>query len=250
MILSEIITRLEELAPPALSEAWDNVGLMLGSRDWEIEKCYVTLDITDAVIDCAIEHGCQLIVTHHPFIMGGLASIDLDSAMGNRIARLLSHNIAVYSMHTNFDSCQGGVNDILCQKLGLLDYLCEEPTLVRKGSFSEPMKFRDFISLVKDVLQVSYVNYAGDLNRPIKTVAVVGGSGGSMVSQMTDCDVYLTGEAKYHEFQNALSENLCMVTAGHFETENPSLEKIRTILEGLSLEVIRRETYRGFSQII
>ncbi len=250
MKLEQIIRHLEAFAPPHLCEEWDNVGFMLGSRDWEIQKCYVALDITDSVIDCAIEHGCNLIVTHHPFLMSGLKSINLDEPKGNQIARLLEHNIAVYSMHTNFDSCLGGVNDILCQKLGLADYRPDEPAIFRKGTFPEPMKFRDFISLVKDVLQVSYVNYTGDLNRPVKTVAVVGGGGGSMISEMTDCDAYLTGEAKYHEFQQAQAENLCMVTAGHFETEAPALEIIRQLLRDLSLEVILRETYRGFSQII
>lgn len=250
MKLESVIRLLEEFAPPCLCEEWDNVGLMIGSKDWSIQKCYVALDITDSVIDCAIEHGCNLIVTHHPFIMGGLKWIHPDEPMGNRIARLLHHNIAVYSMHTNFDSCIGGVNDILCEKLGLTDYRPEEPAIFRKGSFPEPIRFREFISLVKDELQVPFVNYTGDLNRMIKTVAVVGGSGGSMLEQMTDCDAYLTGEAKYHEFQQAHNHHLCMVSAGHFETEAPALDKIRELLESLSLEVITRETYRGFSQII
>ena len=250
MKLETIIQHLEAFSPTHLCEAWDNVGLMLGSRDWEINKCYVTLDITDSVIDCAIRHECNLIVTHHPFIMSGLKSINLDEPMGNRIARLLEHNIAVYSMHTNFDSCIGGVNDVLCQKLGLTDYLPEVPTICRKGILPEPIRFREFISLVKDVLQVPYVNYTGDLNRLIKTVAVVGGSGGGMLLEMADCDAYLTGEAKYHEFQQAQNQNLCMITAGHFETEVPALEQIRKLLCDLKLEVISLEVYHGFSQII
>lgn len=250
MKLYEIIKSLETFSPPQLCESWDNVGLMLGSREQEIKKCYVALDITDSVIDCAVEHGCNLIVTHHPFLMGGLKSIDLDTPKGKQIVRLITNNIAVYSMHTNFDSCVGGVNDILCDKLGLTDYQTDEQAMCRKGSFPEPVKFRDFISLVKDVLQVTYVNYTGDLNSPIKTVAVLGGGGGSMVSQMTDCDAYLTGEAKYHEFQTAQEAGLCMITAGHFETEAPALEKIREMLSQMELEVIQQETYRGFYRII
>ena len=181
MKLYEIIKRLEVYAPPKLCESWDNVGLMLGKRDQEVNRCYVALDLTDSVIDCAIRNQCNFIVTHHPFFMGGLKSIDLDTAKGKQVARLIEHNIAVYSMHTNFDSCVGGVNDILCEKLGLTDYQTDEPALCRKGSFPEAIRFRDFISLVKDVLQVTYVNYTGDLNRAIKTVAVVGGSGGGLI---------------------------------------------------------------------
>lgn len=250
MKLQTIIHKLEEFAPVHLKEEWDNVGLMLGHPDWEITKCYVALDITDQVIDCAIENGCNLIVTHHPFIMGGLSSINLANPKGLQIARLLSHEIAVYSMHTNFDSCFGGVNDTICELLELSDYRADEPAIYRKGTLSEPLRLKDFITLVKDVLRVSCVNYTGNPNRMVKTVAVVGGSGGSMVQMMTDCDVYLTGEAKYHEYQLAESLGLCMVTAGHFETENPALEKIRSLLKELSLEVVHHEVHRGFYQTV
>lgn len=250
MQLKTIINKLEEFAPTYLKEEWDNVGLMLGHPDWDISKCYVALDVTDQVIDCAVQNGCNLIVTHHPFLMGDISAINLEEEKGRQIARLLSNKIAVYSMHTNFDSCQGGVNDCLCELLGLSDYHTDEPSIFRKGTLDEPVRLRDFITMVKDALHVSYVNYTGDPNRTVKTVAVVGGSGGSMVSLMKDCDVYLTGEAKYHEYQLAESLGLCMITAGHFETENPALEKIRSLLCELSLDVIRHKVHRGFYQTI
>ena len=250
MKLRTIIAKLEAIAPVCLAEEWDNVGLMLGHPDWDIKKCYVALDITDRVIDCAIENGCNLIVSHHPFIMGGIKSINLEEEKGRQIATLLSHNIAVYSMHTNFDSCWGGVNDTLCQLLELMDYHTAQPTIYRKGFLKEPICLQDFITLVKESLQVSYVNYTGDPNRKVRTVAVVGGAGGSMVEMMKDCDVYLTGEAKYHEYQLAESLGLCMVTAGHFETENPALEKIRHLLEEMDLQVVIYEVHRGFYQTI
>ena len=246
MKLSQIITVLEQFAPRSICEEWDNAGLMLGDPEWDIAKCYVALDITDQVIACAAEHECDLIVTHHPFLMQGIMSVDLSEPKGKQIAALLSHKIAVYSMHTNFDGCVGGVNDVLCELLDLNDYHTDEPAIYRKGTLSEPMRFREFISLVKDVLGVTYVNYTGDPNRTIKTVAVLGGSGGSFIPQMADCDAFLTGEAKYHEYQMADSLGLCMVTAGHFETENPALEKIRDLLRTMSLEVVVQETYRGF----
>lgn len=250
MKLKAIINKLEQFAPPHLKEEWDNVGLMLGHPDWDIQKCYVALDVTDQVIDCAIQNNCNLIVSHHPFLMGGICSINLEEEKGRQIAKLLSNNIAVYSMHTNFDSCQGGVNDCLCELLGLSDYHTDEPAIYRKGTLEESMRLRDFITRVKDALHVSYVNYTGNPNRMVKTVAVVGGSGGSMVSMMKDCDVYLTGEAKYHEYQLAESLDLCLITAGHFETENPALKKIRSLLHDLSLEVVNHEVHLGFYQTI
>ena len=250
MLLSNIIEKLETFAPPHLAEEWDNVGLMVGSPSWDIQKCYVALDITDSVIEFAITNGCQLIVTHHPFLMNGLKSINPDDPKGRQIATLLTHRIAVYSMHTNFDCCQNGVNDCLCNLLELSDYHTDEPSIYRKGHYLEPIRLRDFISRVKDVLGVSYVNYTGDLSRLIQSVAIVGGSGGSMVADMADCDVFLTGEAKYHEYQLAQTFGLSMVTAGHFETEAPALETLRTLLKNLSLEVITGEIHRGFYQTV
>ena len=250
MLLKEIIQKLEAFAPPSLAESWDNVGLMLGHPMWDIQKCYVALDITDAVIDFAIGNGCQLIVTHHPFLMSGIKSLNLEDTKCRQIATLLEHNIAVYSMHTNFDSCQHGVNDRLCELLELQDYHTDEPSICRKGFYREPITLREFISRVKDVLGVSFVNYTGDMNRQIQSVAIVGGSGGSMVAEMADCDVFLTGEAKYHEYQLAEAMNLCMVTAGHFETEAPALDTLRSLLKELSLEVATGERYRGFYQTV
>lgn len=250
MKLNSVISKLEEFAPPHLKEEWDNVGLMLGHPDWDIKKCYVALDITDQVIDCAIENGCNLIVTHHPFIMEGLTSLNLAEEKGQKIAKLLSNHIAVYSMHTNFDSCVGGVNDTLCELLNLSDYHTAEPLIYRKGVLPKPMPLKDFIALVKQMLSVSRVHYTGDPNRTVKTVAIVGGGGGSMVSMMKDCDVYLTGEAKYHECQLAESLGLCLITAGHFETENPALEKIRKLLGELQLEVLNLEVHQGFYQTV
>lgn len=250
MKLKDIISKLEAIAPVCLAEEWDNVGLMLGHPEWDITKCYVALDITDSVIECAIKNGCTLIVTHHPFIMGGIKSINLEEEKARQIATLLSHNIAVYSMHTNFDSCRGGVNDTLCQLLKLTDYHGAEPAIYRKGFLKEPLRLEDFIAQVKNVLQVSYVNYTGDPDRKVKTVAVVGGAGGSMVEMMKDCDVFLTGEAKYHEYQLAQSLGLCLVTAGHFETENPALEKIRIVLTKLNLDVTAQEMHHGFYKTV
>ncbi len=250
MLLKDIIQKLETAFPPQFAESWDNVGLMLGHPLWDIQKCYVALDVTDSVIDFAVKNGCDLIVSHHPFLMNGLKSINLEDPKCKQIGTLLEHKIAVYSMHTNFDSCHHGVNDCLCELLELSDYQTDEPCIYRKGFYQEPITLREFIARVKDGLAISQVNYNGDLDRLIRSVAVVGGSGGSMVAEMADCDVYLTGEAKYHEYQLAESLNLCMVTAGHFETEAPALNTLRKLLTDLSLEVVSGKTYHGFYQTV
>ncbi len=118
-ILKDLIAYLEQLAPLNLAEDWDNVGLMVGSRQQPIQKVLCALDVNPEVVEEAIECGAQCIITHHPFLFSGLKRIDLDTEKGKLIERLLSHSISVYSLHTNFDSAPGGLNDFLCKQLEL-----------------------------------------------------------------------------------------------------------------------------------
>ena len=116
-----IMEAMDGLAPRYLAESWDNVGLLLGSPAQNINKILVTLDVTQAVADQAIQDGIDLIITHHPVIFKAVKNIRTDLPQGQLLASLLKANIAVYATHTNLDSAAGGVNDILAQKLQLQD---------------------------------------------------------------------------------------------------------------------------------
>ncbi len=116
-----VIDAIERLAPRNLAESWDNVGLLLGSPAQKITKVLVTLDVTQAVVNQAVQDGIDLIVTHHPVIFTPVKNIRTDFPQGQILASLLKANIAVYAAHTNLDSATGGVNDILSAKLNLQD---------------------------------------------------------------------------------------------------------------------------------
>ena len=252
MLLSEIIENLEKFAPPELACEWDNIGLMVGDRSTEVKRAVVTLDVTENTIDLAVENNCELIVSHHPFIMSLGKNMAYDSHQNKMIYKLIKNDIAVYSMHTNFDSCIGGVNTVICEKLGLNGYPTEQPCIIMSGQLSCEKTLSEFIDMVKKIFCVTAVTYSGDLNKKIKTVAVCGGGGGSfleMAKNEEKADVYFTGEVKYHDFQQAVSMNMPIVTAGHFETENPSLYKIRDILKALNITVLNTEIHNGFSKI-
>ena len=252
MKLSDIIKALEEFAPPELACEWDNVGLMVGDCDAFVEKAIVSLDVTEAVIDFAIENNCQLIVSHHPFIMSLGKNMAYNSPLNKMIYKLIKNDISVYSMHTNFDSCVGGVNTVICEKLGLLDYETE-PSIIMSGQLSMKTSLSQFIENVKRAFNVDSVIYSGDPNKEIKSVAVCGGGGGSfveMAKKEKNADVYFTGEVKYHDFQQGLGLDMPIVTAGHFETENPSLYKIADILKVLDIEVLEANIHNGFSKIL
>lgn len=119
--VKEVMQSMERLAPPYFAESWDNVGLMIGSKKNFVSKVITTLDVTPAVVDFAIREGAEMIISHHPFIFKGLTSIDLDSVQGQMIETLVKHGIAIYSAHTNLDIAEGGLNDMLAEKLGLID---------------------------------------------------------------------------------------------------------------------------------
>ncbi|WKY43388.1 Nif3-like dinuclear metal center hexameric protein [Eubacteriaceae bacterium ES2] len=117
--LDQIIKVLETSAPRKLAESWDNVGLMLGERNQEINRVLLTLDVTEAVIAEAIEKKVDLIISHHPFIFSGLKSLSCDSLKGRMIKSLIQNNIGVYSAHTNLDLAETGLNDYMGRMLGL-----------------------------------------------------------------------------------------------------------------------------------
>ena len=126
--LKDVMQCLEMLAPQHLAEGWDNIGLMVGHKGQEVKKVLCALDVNEAVIDEAIKEGAQCIVSHHPFLYAPIKSLDLDTPKGKLIEKLIMHQIAVYSMHTNYDIAPGGLNDYLCGLLGLKNVTILAPT--------------------------------------------------------------------------------------------------------------------------
>ncbi len=117
LTIKDILNRLNTLAPTAIAYHWDNVGLMLGSPDWEVKKILLTLDVTDKAIKKAIEIKADLIISHHPFIFRAINCITNPVYI-----ELIQKRIAVISMHTNLDIVDGGVNTALAETLGLSDW--------------------------------------------------------------------------------------------------------------------------------
>jgi dinuclear metal center YbgI/SA1388 family protein len=119
MLLKEIITALEEFAPPALQESYDNSGLLVGNPGQNINGVLFCLDSTEAVVDEAISKGCNLIVAHHPIIFSGLKKITGNNYIERTVIKAIRHEIAIYAIHTNLDNVKHGVNRKIAEKLGL-----------------------------------------------------------------------------------------------------------------------------------
>jgi dinuclear metal center YbgI/SA1388 family protein len=119
MVINDIIEHIERISPPKLAQDWDNVGLLVGSRDNKVSRILLTIDITQAVLREAISKKIQLIISYHPVIWDGLKNIRPDNPQSSLIYELIRANIAVYSIHTSLDVVNGGVNDGLAEIIGI-----------------------------------------------------------------------------------------------------------------------------------
>lgn len=118
MRLSEIIKKLEKAFPKDMAESWDNVGLLVGERNRDVKKIQISLDATEGVIEEAIKNKVDLIITHHPLIFSPLKMVNDSTLLGKKIIKLIKNDIALYSMHTNLDSAENGLNRYIAELLG------------------------------------------------------------------------------------------------------------------------------------
>lgn len=119
MKIQEVIDVLETFAPLPYAEGFDNVGLLTGSADTELEGILITLDTLENVVEEAVKKGCNMIVSFHPIIFTGLKRLTGASYIERAVIRAVQNNIAIYAIHTALDNHYQGVNDMICQKLGL-----------------------------------------------------------------------------------------------------------------------------------
>lgn len=119
MIVQDVINQLEELAPTTYAEDFDNVGLLIGDKNMDVQGILVTLDTLEAVVDEAIEENCNLIVSFHPIIFKGLKKLTGKTYVERVVQKSIKHDIAIYAIHTALDNALQGVNDMICNRLEL-----------------------------------------------------------------------------------------------------------------------------------
>ncbi len=357
--VKDVVKIIESFFPVHLAESWDNVGLQIGSLSSPVNKVLVTLDMDQEVLQHAILHKADLIITHHPLFFAGVKSINYDQPQGLLLKGIMEAGITVYSAHTNLDAGVQGLNQILAEYIGLHDikpfgpghqealyklvvyvpkgyeeavrqalhdggagnsekygdcsFRCKgtgsfrplegsQPFIGQAGDLEEVEEYRletvvepaklkpvlqqmlaahpyeeaaydifklenqglvysmgrigttaDMMSLgelcaqVKMSLGLEFLRVVGDMNRPVNKIAVVSGSGASLIKQAWNqaCDVLLTGDLKYHEAKEAEGLGLAVIDAGHQGTERIMADYLRDILnqervrQGLEMEVIK-----------
>lgn len=331
MKVKDILTTLEAWAPPAYQESYDNSGLLIGDASVPFTKALITLDVTEAVLDEAIEKGCNLVVAHHPLIFGGIKRLTGNHWVERCVMKAIKNDLLIYAIHTNLDNVHDGVNAIIARKIGLeqvatlrpkqntltklvtfvpseqtqkvLDALYQSglgeighydhcsfriagtgtfrpddqanPAIGKTGQdeevaenriegifpshlqgkvltglkqshpyeevayylqalqntnqeigsgaigyLSAPMDTRDFISVLKDRMDLNTVKCTAFVKSTIKKVAICGGSGGFLLKDAIrqQADIFITSDYKYHEFFEA--DGLVIIAdIGHYESE-------------------------------
>ncbi|HPF42753.1 MAG TPA: Nif3-like dinuclear metal center hexameric protein [Bacillota bacterium] len=214
----EVTKYLETMYPRHLAYDWDNVGLQVGTLNKPVKKILVTLDVTKDVVREAADLKADLILSHHPLIFQPISSVQFETPKGWIIQELVKKDIALYSMHTNFDVADGGMNDRLSERLGLRDtkLLDEELGIGRYGRIN-PMPMPEFISYVKKQLEVTHVRLIGNMNKTVEIVGISGGSGSQHMHQAKKrgCDVYITGDVTYHNALDAIMMGYTIIDVGH-----------------------------------
>lgn len=250
--VKEIFSYLDSVAPFSLQMDFDNAGFLVGRENTKVKRVMIALDITEAVIDEAVETDCQLIVSHHPIIFHPARSITDTTPTGRCLLKLIEHHIAAICAHTNLDVAEGGVNDALAQTLGLnhIELLQEGGQdrygrpygLGRVGTLSEPLSATEFAAFAKQQLHVDGLRLE-DAGRSVTRVAVGGGACGDCLSDIIrmGCDTFVTADVKYNTFLDAKALGINLIDAGHFATENvicPVLEKLlRTEFSDLTVYI-------------
>ena len=331
MIVQDVINHLEELAPLSYAENFDNVGLLVGDKNNKVSGILVTLDTLEAVIDEAIDKNCNLIVSFHPIIFKGLKTLTGKTYVEKVVIKAIKNEISIFAIHTALDNALQGVNDKICEQLGLINrqilipqagtikklttyvpankasILREKlfnvgagaignynncsfnvngigtfngnensnPTIGEKGvtqqeeeikltvtfqkhleskvlqtlfknhpyeevayeistlenknqhigmgmigEFKNTMTEISFLEHLKSTMQTKCVRHSALIEKPIKKVAVLGGSGSFAINaaKALGADAYITADLKYHDFFTA-ENKLLLADIGHYESE-------------------------------
>lgn len=358
--VEDICNTMEKIAPSFMAEKWDNIGLLVGRKEREVQRILLALDATPDVIQEAIDNDVDMIITHHPVPFRPVSRINSDNLVGRQILDLIENKIALFTAHTNLDATTGGTADAVADLLGLkeqklLTQLGEEKlfklvvfvpeknaehlrqvigdagaghignyshcsfSVSGEGTFlpqagSDPhigqqgnlekvnevrietivpssqvgevikvmlnahpyeevaydlyplylegkpfgagkvgylesvMSLESFAKVVKEKLQLNSIQYVGNPARNIKKVALCTGSAMDFIddAKSSGADVYLTGDIKYHEASDTISDGLALINASHFGTEFLILQMLEEKLNNIftNVDIIRTKVQK------
>jgi dinuclear metal center YbgI/SA1388 family protein len=251
MLVAQLLAAVERLAPPALAEDWDNVGLLVGRHNQPVRRLLVALELRGDVLREAREHRCDAVLTHHPPIFPSLAALTDGTSASDLVLRAAEGRVAVLAAHTNLDAATGGLNDQMAAILGVTDARPLRPHPDHPGAGLGRVGSLRATTLGELVERVSAgfggpVSYAGDPWTRVERVACCTGAGGSLIDEAraAEVDAYVTSDLRYHDADRA--EGLPLVALPHARAERVAMKAwskgLERALAGEGVEVRFAET--------
>jgi dinuclear metal center YbgI/SA1388 family protein len=252
MTVGDLESAIDELAPFALAEEWDNVGLQVGRRDRPLSAVLLALDLRAEILDEAAVRGCQAIVVHHPPIFPTLTSLTDIAGAEELILRAAEGKIAVVAAHTNLDSAAGGLNELMAAALGVFGTVPiaphpDQPDLGLGRIGKRPqIRIGDLLAKIRGIYGQGEVTLTGDPATLVETVACCTGSGAGLIDAARElgADVYVTCDLKYHDADRA--GQMPLIGLGHATVESRAMrrwsEKLSAKLQTAGAEVLFAQT--------
>jgi dinuclear metal center YbgI/SA1388 family protein len=237
--VAQVLEAMERRYPLNLAADWDAVGLICGDPASTVDRVLFAVDPVQVVVDEAMLGGFDLVITHHPLLLRGVHGVGATDAKGKVVHMLIRNGIALASAHTNADQANPGVSDALAYAFDLrnlrpLDASVDGTGTGRVGDLRAPMTLEAFASLVAAALPATHhgVRIAGDPGLVVRTVAVCGGAGDSLLDLAAgSADVYVTSDLRHHRAQDHLADGGCaLVDVAHWASEWPWLNQAAQLL--------------------
>jgi len=252
LVLEKIIDIIESVAPLSHQEEWDNSGLQIGHKDADIASVLCCTDVTEAVIDEAVNRNCQLVISHHPLLFHAIKTIQGCSFQERVVESAIRNGIAIYSSHTAMDVWIHGVSGRMAEKLGISDYSILSPTISAEvglgviGELEKPVPIEQFLAQVKEIFHVPAIRYTRSVTASIKRVALAGGACAELVDTAVDAgaDAFISADFRHHEFLQA-DGRIMVLDIGHFESEQYTKEIFRDLLRELPVDIYLSEADRS-----
>jgi len=241
MKVQEVINYLHTIAPNNYQEDYDNSGLLVGNYEDEIKGALVSLDMTEGVLDEAINLGCNLVVSHHPIIFSGLKRLTGANYIQRVVQKAIKHDLNLFAIHTNLDNVyENGVNTNIGKIIGLQNMEILRPKeglgdgeAIGSGIIGQvPRQAEmDFLKGLKEKMSLNTIKSPALRSKNVEKVAVCGGSGRFLLNDAIrqGADVFISSDFKYHEYFDADS-NTVIADIGHFESEQFTTKMLWEIL--------------------
>lgn len=212
--LRDVVAAAHRLWPVETQQPWDASGLLAGRPEAPVHRILLAVDAVAPTVEEAVERGADLLLTHHPLLMRGVTTVAADTYKGRMLHELIEHRIGLLACHTTADSATDGVSDVLARACGLTEMRPLVPSAAqpeigigRVGELARPVSLRELAGTLAGIVPPTAqgVRVAGEAHRPVRRIAVCGGSGDSLLETVREqaADVYVTADLRHHPASEA-----------------------------------------------